>query len=108
MALARPAEPNGHIDTVSIATFFADALNRERGLTQVESELLGRLLSRAPSEPVMRRWSGADDRDLLRLHVSMTAPQIAQQMDRTPWAIRSRLRALKRKARTRQMSNEKP
>lgn len=85
------------MDNIAIATVFANALNRERALTLDESELLGILLSRAASAPVLRRWSPADDRQLAALRDTFTAPQIAAHLGRTPWSVRSRIRSLKRK-----------
>lgn len=81
--------------------YFADALSRERPLTDEETDRLCRALSREPKGN-RRLWGQADDRELSRLRRKMmTADEIAEKMGRTPWSVRSRIRALNRKERDR-------
>jgi hypothetical protein len=82
------------------ALYFADALNRMRPLTEEEATRVAALAGREPGERVLRRWSRADDRLMTALiGDGFSAPEIASRIGRTPWAVRSRIKQLKRKAR---------
>jgi hypothetical protein len=81
----------------STIAHFAGEVQRVRPLTPAESDMLGRALSRGKSTRTF--WTAADDRLLTRyLRRRMTAVQIGEAMGRTAWAVRSRVRALKRRA----------
>lgn len=86
------------MNAVSIGIALADALNRERALTQWESGLVAALVTKTPHAQPLRRWTQAQDEQLLVLvSDGPTAPEIALRMGRTAWSVRSRLRTLKRK-----------
>jgi hypothetical protein len=86
---------------MNAVTYFADALSRERPLTEQDLDILCRALSRN-AKGNRRLWGQADDRELSRLRRKMlTADQIAEKMGRTAWSVRSRIRALNRKERDR-------
>ncbi|WP_085810715.1 GcrA family cell cycle regulator [Sphingomonas sp. TZW2008] len=85
-------------DPVSIGFALADALNRERSLTQWESGLVAALAAKALHPQPLRRWTSTQDeqlRDLLsRGH---TAAEIGAQIGRSTDAIHTRVKRLKLK-----------
>lgn len=82
---------------MNAVTYFAGELSRLRPLTEDECTRLDRAL-RISRNGVRKLWTAANDRELARLRRKhMTAEQIAEAMNRTPWSVRSRIRALNRK-----------
>lgn len=79
----------------SAALFFADRLNRERGLRDDE---LAALDSITKCNGSRRMWTARDDRELGKMiRQGLTAVTIADQLKRTPHSVRSRIRDLKRR-----------
>jgi DNA-binding NarL/FixJ family response regulator len=73
--------------------FFANALSRERALTEAETDMLCRSMQREPTG--RRLWTQADDREIARLaRKGLKAPQIAERVGRTAMAVRLRLHRL--------------
>jgi DNA-binding CsgD family transcriptional regulator len=87
----------------SIAIHFADALCRERSLTQQESDMLVQVVmaERRERSPGKIFWTAKDDRTLQRLRRTHRAAEIAAKMGRTTRAVETRLLRLKRKERVR-------
>lgn len=83
------------MNALTIAMHFAQALERARPLTRDESRMVLRLTrGLKPKAP----WTEEDDRRLAWLDARRTtAVKIARVMGRTPQAIRSRRRNLKRR-----------
>lgn len=82
---------------MNAVTYFAGELSRYRSLTDDESEWLVKAARCVPTG-ARKIWTAADDRLLARMRRKhMTAEQIADAMNRTPWSVRSRIRALNRK-----------
>jgi DNA-binding CsgD family transcriptional regulator len=69
------------------AIFFADQLSRERALTDDETaRLCGHVSSRR------RFWTAKEDRIVARMKATgARAPEIADRLGRTAWAVRFRL-----------------
>jgi len=80
----------------SAALLFADALSRERKLTDAESDVLYGV---AASSCPRRLWTAADNRQLARLARTKRAPQIAEETGRGVWAVRKQLQRLRMKDR---------
>jgi hypothetical protein len=80
--------------TEDIAIHFADQLCRTRALTTAESDMLRVVVMK---ERPRMSWTPEDDQVLRRLSVSLPAYAVAEQMGRTPWAIRNRTRRLKQR-----------
>jgi hypothetical protein len=77
----------------AIAIHFADEVSRTRALTDQETDMLCSVVVAS-----RRLWSQSDDRELRRLRRKrLTAPAIAEVLNRSPMAVRTRLRDLKRK-----------
>ena len=87
------------MDVVAIGIALADAPNRELASTAGESDMVERLCRHQPKAVTRKPWSAGDDCRLLGLARTCTAVEMARRLDRTPWSVRSRLRALKRKER---------
>lgn len=82
--------------TEDIAIHFADRLCRAgEVLTQEESDMLVQVVQKHRR----RIWTAADDRELSRLSRFKMTPAhvIADQLGRTPHAVRTRIRDLKRR-----------
>lgn len=80
------------------ALFFVEALSRARPLSDVEVHRLDQLLRRGPARPVLRSWSREDDGLLLGMREARKhAADIADALARTPDAVRSRIKHMKRK-----------
>ncbi|WP_380778051.1 hypothetical protein [Sphingomonas sp. R86520] len=80
--------------TEDIAIHFADQLCRTRALTTAESDMLRVVVMK---ERPRMTWTPEDDQVLRRLSASLPAYAVAEQMGRTPWAIRNRTRRLKQR-----------
>lgn len=81
-----------------LASYFADQLNRYRSLTADEAARLENALCRRGL--TKRPWTDADDAELRRLRAGrMQAPEIARQLNRTPWSVRNRTKRLKERER---------
>lgn len=77
---------------MTIAHHFASELGRFRELTSEEITMLSRRKG-----GTRRMWTQADDRQLSRmLAKQLTAEQIATALGRTAFAVRSRVRQMKR------------
>lgn len=86
------------MQVINATVHFATELGKRRALTHEETAMLERALVRIPSP--YRRWTFADDAKLQRLIRSrMSAAEIATELGRTPWAVYTRIRDLKRKGR---------
>lgn len=78
--------------------YFAEALGRERALTDDEVRLLASAQARQRAEAIAKRWSAREDRQLIAMaRQGIHAITAARKLGRTPDAIRSRKRQLKRK-----------
>lgn len=87
---------NMRLGLVALAT----ELGRYRSLTAEESRLLERAVDRQPAST--RRWTFADDAKLQRLRrTRLRASEIAAELGRTPWAVYTRIRDLKARAKKR-------
>ncbi len=76
----------------------ANALNRCRSLSDRESRILEMAICRQMGNPGIRRWSEEDDAKLLKMRkAGFRAEHIADQLDRTDDAVRSRIKLLKKK-----------
>jgi hypothetical protein len=80
------------VNAQSIAIHFADQLCRERALTNQETDMLMTVVDKQRRRML---WTAKDDRDLRRLSRLMPAHVVAEQMGRTPWSVRNRIRRLK-------------
>jgi hypothetical protein len=75
------------------AIFFADQLSRERALTDDET---ARLCSALKGTHGRRIWTAREDRIVARMKASgARAPEIADRLGRTAWAVRLRLARLR-------------
>ncbi|HEX8413186.1 MAG TPA: helix-turn-helix domain-containing protein [Sphingomicrobium sp.] len=82
----------------TIAVHFADALNRERSLTEQETAMLMQVVHN--TERAKRSWTIADTRKLRRLIAKgCTRREIAQTMGRSCFTIDKRVRRIKERAR---------
>lgn len=80
------------------ALFFVEALSRARPLTDAEIHRLDQLLRRRPLAPVLRRWSREDDGLLIGMQGARKhSAEIARTLKRTPDAVRSRIKHMKKK-----------
>jgi hypothetical protein len=93
MALHHPI-PTGDAAVV----FMADALSRVRELSEIESRVLQRAITR--NTGAFRRWTPAEDRKLMKMHkAKLRAAQMALSLNRSENAIYVRIRDLKKLAR---------
>jgi hypothetical protein len=76
-----------------IAIHFGDELCRHRALTAAESDMLVQVVEKQRR----KMWTAKDDRELKRLSRLLPAHVVAEQVGRTPWAVRNRIRRLKQK-----------
>lgn len=74
---------------------FAGEVQRIRPLTEQETDMLCRALSRGKTQRTF--WTAADDRRLVRMRRTMQAPEIAAKMGKSVSSVRSRLHKVKRK-----------
>ncbi|MDR6790796.1 hypothetical protein J2Y58_004179 [Sphingomonas sp. BE138] len=83
-------------DPVLIGFALADALNRERALTDWESGLVAALVARTLHPRPLRRWSAAQDEQLRDLIGSgHTAAEIGARIGRSTDAVHTRIKRLK-------------
>ena len=80
------------MNTQAIAIHFADELCRTRALTAEETAMLCRVVDKQRR----RMWTAREDRELGRLSRLLPAHVVAERIGRTPDAVRSRLRQMKR------------
>lgn len=86
------------MDPVAIGIALGTALNRERSLTALESEMVAALVARTPTPRPLRRWTREHDEQLRRLvRVGLTAAEIGVQIGRSTDAIHTRIKRLKTK-----------
>ena len=80
--------------------YLAEALGRERPLSEVESRILGRAIRRDRGD--FRRWTPDDDRRLLKAHKArIRVSEIAVTLGRTEDSVYTRLRDLKKREKVR-------
>jgi hypothetical protein len=80
--------------------FLAEALGRERQLTEHESRILQRAVKRGHG--AFRRWTVGDDVRLMKMHkAKRRAADIAEALGRTEYAVTTRLRDLKKREKVR-------
>lgn len=73
-----------------------EALGKVRPLSDTESRILQRALSRTSDTRVYRRWTPEDDAALKRMaRTRLRAPDIGQRLGRTAWSVRNRIKRLK-------------
>lgn len=98
------------MNALGTARFFAEALSRERPLTDTEIDKLCRVQSierQATGQSLIRRWAATEDARLRRLlRTTKTAIEIAEMMGRSPAAIRSRIRELKKMKRDKRRARD--
>lgn len=86
------------MDPVTIGIVLADALNRERSLTEWESGLVAALVAKALHPQPLRRWTTAQDEQLRELlELGHTAAEIGARVGRSTDAIHTRVKRLKMK-----------
>ena len=88
--------PEGPANVLAIALAFANALNRERDLTEWESGLVAVLVAKGRQRTPLRRWTPAQDDQLSRLtRGGLTAAEIGSRVGRSTDAIHTRIKRLK-------------
>lgn len=87
-----------NMDPVTIGIALADALNRERSLTDWESRLVAALVAKALHPQPLRRWTTEQDEQLRSLlGRGLTAAEIGERIGRSTDAIHTRVKRLKTK-----------
>lgn len=80
------------------AIYFAEALGRVRALSEHESIVLERVIRAKPRPD--RRWTQTEDQQLRKMSKArIRAVDMAETLKRTPQAVYTRLRELKKRER---------
>jgi hypothetical protein len=80
--------------------YFAEALNKVRGLSDTESRILQRAMTRGSG--MFRRWTAQEDARLLKMHKArFKAVDMALRLNRTDRSVYQRLHELKKRERVR-------